>query len=242
MMDKVVAITGASSGIGAAAAVHLAARGAKVVLAARGEDALSDVVRRITAAGGEATSVCADVARRKDLVRLVEAARRTYGRLDVLISNAGSMSIGPLDDMAVDDWERMIDVNVKGVLYGIAAALPVFLAQNGGHFITIASVSARKTTPNQAVYSASKAAVLALSDGLRQELAGKARVTVISPGFTDTNFASHIRDEALQARMKEAAAHYAMDPQAVADAIAYAIEQSDAINIAEIVIRSTAQP
>lgn len=242
MASKVVAITGASSGIGKAVGLHLAGKGAKVVLAARGEDKLRELAHRIAAAGGEAIPLSVDVSRRDDLVRLVDVAREQFGRLDVLISSAGVMPIGPLDDLAVEDWEQMVDVNFKGVLYGIAAALPVFRAQDSGHFVNIASTAARKTTPNQAVYSATKAAVLALSDGLRQELAGKLRVTVISPGFTDTNFVSHVRDEALQTQMKEAASKFAMDPLAVAKAIAYAIEQSDQINIGEIIVRSTAQP
>lgn len=184
MAGKVAAITGASSGIGEAVALHLAARGAKVVLAARGEDKLAELAHRIAATGGAAIPLSADVSRRDDLVRLVEAARQQFGRLDVLVSCAGAMPIGPLDDLTVDDWEQMVDVNLKGVLFGIAAALPVFRAQDSGHFVNIASTAARKTTPNQAVYSAKKAAVLALSDGLRQELAGKLRVTVIAPGFT----------------------------------------------------------
>ncbi len=242
MVNKVIAITGASSGIGQAAALHLAARGAAVILAARGEDKLNELATRIAAAGGKALSVSVDVARRDDLVKLVEAACQQYGRLDVLVSSAGAMPIGPLGDLAVDDWEQMVDVNLKGVLYGIAAALPVFRAQGSGHFVNVASTAARKTVPNQAVYSATKAAVLALSDGLRQELAGKLRVTVISPGFTNTNFVEHVRDEALQTQMREAASRFAMDPDAIAKAIAYAIWQPDEINIGEIVVRSTAQP
>ena len=242
MVDKIVAITGASSGIGEATASHLATQGAKVVLAARGEGKLSELAQRISAAGGEAISLSVDVSRRDDLLRLVDAARQQFGRLDVLVSSAGAMPIGPLDDLAVDDWEQMVDVNLKGVLYGIAAALPVFRAQGTGHFVNIASTAARKTTPNQAVYSATKAAVVALSDGLRQELAGKLRVTVISPGFTHTNFVAHVRDDSLQAQMKEAAAKYAMNPNAVAKAIAYAIKQPDEINVGEIVVRSTSQP
>ena len=241
-MSKVVAITGASSGIGEATALHLASRGAQVVLGARGEEGLKKLADRIEAAGGEVAFVSIDVARRADLAKLVETARQRFGRLDVLVSSAGAMPIGPLGDLAVDDWEKMVDVNLKGVLYGIAAALPVFQAQDRGHFVNIASTAARKTTPNQAVYSATKAAVLALSDGLRQELAGKLRVTVISPGFTHTNFPDHVRDEALRSQMKEAAAKYAMNPASVANAIAYAIEQPEDVTVGEVVIRSTAQP
>ena len=242
MIDKVVAITGASSGIGKATGMHLASQGAKVVLSARGEEKLRSVARDIEAAGGDAAIASIDVSRRDDLARFVETARQRFGRLDVLVSAAGAMPIGPLSDLAVDDWEKMVDVNLKGVLHGIAAALPVFLAQNSGHFINIASTAARKTTPNQAVYSATKAAVLALSDGLRQELAGKLRVTVISPGFTNTNFLGHVRDDALRSQMREAADKFAMEPEAVARAIAYAIEQPEDVDIGEVVIRSTAQP
>jgi len=242
MQSKVIAITGASSGIGEAVALHLAGQGAKVVLGARGEARLEALAAKIQAARGDAAFVSIDVARRDDLARLVESALRHYGRLDVLVSSAGAMPVGPLSDLAVDDWEQMVDVNVKGLLYGISAALPVFQAQKRGHFINIASTAARKTVPNQAVYSATKAAVLALSDGLRQEFAGKLRVTVISPGVTDTGFLTHVRDDALRSQMKEAAAKFAMEPESVARAIAYAIEQPDDLNIGEIVLRSRAQP
>ncbi|WP_419828079.1 SDR family oxidoreductase [Sphingomonas sp.] len=241
-MTNVVAVTGASSGIGEAVALHLAKQGVQLVLAARGEDKLNALVARIGDSGGTAVAVSADVSRRDHMVRVVNTARHRFGRLDVLVSCAGAMPIGPMDDLAVDDWNQMVDVNLKGVLYGIAAALPVFREQDSGHFVNIASTAARKTTPNQAVYSATKAAVLALSDGLRQEFAGKLRVTVISPGFTETDFISHVRDDQLRAQMQEAAAKFAMDPQAVAKAVGYAIEQPEEVNIGEIVIRSLNQP
>ena len=237
-----VAITGASSGIGKATALLLASRGAKLVLAARGAEKLFSLEAEIRDAGGEASSLTVDVTRREDLKRLIDTTRRQHGRLDVLVSSAGAMPIGPMDDLAVDDWVQMIDVNLKGLLFGIAAALPLFRAHDEGHFVNIASTAARKTAPNQAVYSASKAAVLALSDGLRQELAGKLRVTVISPGFTETNFIDHVRDEALKEQMREASSRLAMSPEAVAQAIAYAIEQPSEINVGEIVLRSIAQP
>lgn len=242
MAGKVIAITGASSGMGKAAAIHLAARGANVVLGARGEEGLSALAERIIAAGGNAVYARTDVTRRGDVARLVALARERFGRLDVLISNAGAMPIGPMDDLAVDDWDQMIDVNIKGMLYGIAAALPVFRDQGGGHFINIASTSGRKTVPNQAVYSGTKAAVLAISDGLRQELAGRVRVTVISPGFTDTNFADHVKNDGVRAQLEQAGKAFAMPPEAIARAIGYAIEQPDDLNIGEIIIRSTAQP
>ncbi len=242
MASKVVAITGASSGMGEATALHLAAQGAKVVLGARGEDRLSALVERITAEGGDAVYATTDVTKRADLARLVALARERFGRLDVLISNAGAMPIGPIEDLAVDDWEQMVDVNIKGLLYGIAAALPMFREQGTGHFINIASTAARKTTPNQIIYSGTKAAVLAISDGLRQELAGKLRVTVISPGFTDTHFADHVKNKEVKEQLEQAGKKFAMPPEAIARAISYAIEQPDDLNVGEVIVRSTAQP
>ncbi len=242
MVSKVVAITGASSGMGEATAVYLAAHGAKVVLGARGEERLSALTHRIKSEGGDATYATTDVTQRDDLIKLVTLARDRFGRLDVLISNAGAMPIGPIADLAVDDWEQMVDVNIKGLLYGIAAALPVFREQGSGHFINISSTAARKTTPNQTIYSGTKAAVLAISDGLRQELAGKLRVTVITPGFTDTHFTDHVKNTEIRAQLEQAAKDFAMPPEAIARAISYAIEQPDELNIGEVIIRATAQP
>lgn len=240
-MGKVIAITGASSGMGAATARYLAARGDKVVLGARGAARLSAVADGIIAAGGDAAQAVIDVTRRADLAMLVTLARERFGRLDVLVSNAGAMPIGPIDDLAVADWEQMVDVNIKGVLYGIAAALPVFREQGTGHFINIASTAARKTVPGQSVYSCTKAAVVALSDGLRQELAGRLRVTVISPGFTDTDFVAHVKDAALRSQLEQAGATFAMPAEAIAQAIGYAIDQPESVNVGEIIVRSTAQ-
>lgn len=241
MTDKVVAITGASSGIGEATAIHLAAHGADVVLGARNEGGLAALADRIASTGGNAAYLATDVTRRDDLTRLVSLAKERFGRLDVLISNAGAMPIGPIDDLAVDDWEQMVDVNIKGVLYGIAAALPLFREQGSGHFINVASTAARKTVPNQTIYSGTKAAVLAISDGLRQELAGKFRVTVISPGFTDTHFADHVRNANVKAQLEAAGKTLAIPPEAIARAICYAIDQPEDVNVGEIVVRSTAQ-
>ncbi len=239
--QKVVAITGASSGIGRATALHLAQRGASVVLGARSEEGLEALAGAIGERGGSASYCVTDVRKREDLLRLVAKAVETYGRLDVLFSNAGAMPIGLMSDLAVDDWEQMVDVNLKGVLYGIAAALPVFQRQGFGHFIHTSSTAARKTSPNMAVYSATKAAVLALSDGLRQELAGQIRVSVIAPGFTDTAFVEHMKSPELKKQMKEAGERFAMSPETVARAIAYVIEQPDDVNIGEVILRSTAQ-
>jgi NADP-dependent 3-hydroxy acid dehydrogenase YdfG len=233
---KVVAITGASSGIGEAAASYPASRGAKLVLGARGKDKLQAVAARIVTEGGTAAFRRTDVTRREDLISLVEVAAERFGALDVLIGNAGVMPIGPLDEFAVDDWMQMIDVNVKGVLHGIAAALPLFLRQGHGQFIHTASTAARKIVPGQAVYAGTKAAVAAISDGLRQETIGRIRVTVIYPGFTATEFASHVRRADLRAQM-ERSRDMAMPPDAVARAMAYAIEQPDGVNVGEIVVR-----
>ena len=239
---KVIVITGASSGIGQATALHLGERGAKVVLGARDESRLSEVGEAIMSAGGQAIFRKVDVSTRENVFGLVQDACDTYGRLDVLFSNAGAMPIGPFEDLRADDWNEMVDVNIKGVLHGIAAALPAFQRQGSGHFIHTISTAARKTVPNQAVHSATKAAVLALSDGLRQELAGRKRVSTVSTGFTATGFSTHVKDINLKRQTEQAADKFAMSATAVAHAVAYVIDQLDDINVAEIIMRSTAQP
>ena len=238
---QVVAITGASSGIGKATALELARLGAKLVLGARHEEALVQVAERIRLAGGKVVYSSTDVSKREDLISLVRLAQQQFGRLDVLFSNAGAMPIGPFDELAVEDWETMVDVNIKGVLYGIAAALPVFREQGCGHFIHTASTAARKTVPNQVVYPATKAAVLALSDGLRQELAGQIRVSTILPGFTDTAFSEHVKSPELKAQMQKAGEKFAMSPEAVANAVVYILQQPEEVNIGEVTLRSKAQ-
>lgn len=236
----VIAITGASSGMGEASARHLAALGAKVVLGARNAQRLHEIVEEIRASGGEAAYVEIDVTKRADASVLAAQAVKQFGRLDVFVANAGAMPIGPMDDLAVENWEQMVDVNIKGVLYGIAASLPIFRKQGSGHFIAIASTAARKIVPNMAVYAGTKAAVVAICDGLRQELAGALRVTTLLPGYTATNFADHIPDEALRAQLA-AEGSTAMPATAIAAAIVYALEQPEGVNIGEIVIRPTAQ-
>jgi NADP-dependent 3-hydroxy acid dehydrogenase YdfG len=231
--DKVVAITGASSGIGEATALLLAGRGAKVVLGARRSDRLEALAARITAAGGEAAH--------EDLSNLVGLACERYGKLDVLVSNAGVMPISLLDKLRVEDWEEMIDVNIKGVLYGIAAALPVFRKQGFGHFVNMASTAGHKTVPNQSVYSGTKVAVRAISEGLRQEAGDKLRVTIISPGFVRTNFAEGVTDPEVRAQLEASRDKFAIPPDAIARAIAFAIEQPADIDVNEIVLRPTAQ-
>jgi NADP-dependent 3-hydroxy acid dehydrogenase YdfG len=222
--DKVVAITGASSGIGEATALLLAERGAKVVLGARGSDRLQALAARIAKAGGEVAYAATDVRRRDDVTNLVKLACERYGKLDVFFNNAGIMPISPLDELRVEDWEEMIDINIKGVLYGIAAALPVFRKQGFGHFINTASTAGHKTVPNQSVYSGTKFAVRAISEGLRQEAGDKLRVTIISPGFVRTNFADGVTDLKMRVQLLESRDKFAMPPDAVARAIAFAIE------------------
>jgi NADP-dependent 3-hydroxy acid dehydrogenase YdfG len=227
--DKVVAITGASSGIGEATALLLAERGAKVVLAARGSDRLEALAARIGDTGGAAAHLRTDVSRREDVAALVELACDRYGALDVLVNNAGVMPVAPLDDLRVEEWDAMIDVNIKGVLYGIAAALPVFRKQGAGQFVNIASTAGHRTVPTQAVYSGTKFAVRAISEGLRQEAGDSIRVTIISPGMTSTN-------PEVRALLK-----VAMPAEAVARAIAFAIEQPADVDVNEVIVRPTAQ-
>jgi NADP-dependent 3-hydroxy acid dehydrogenase YdfG len=238
---KVVAITGASSGIGEATALLLAERGAKVVLGARRSDLLEALAARIVEAGGEAACARTDVRRRDDLTGLVTLACEQFGRLDVLVNNAGIGPISPLDDLRVEEWERMIDINIKGVLYGIAAALPVFRDQGSGHFVNTASTAAHRIVPNQSVYAATKTAVRAISEGLRQEAGDKLRVTVVSPGFTRTSFAEDVTNPEVKAQIAKSRDTFAMAPDAIARAIAFAIEQPPDVDVGEIVVRPTAQ-
>ncbi len=239
--DKVVAITGASSGIGEATALLLAERGAKLVLGARRSDRLAVLADRIAAAGGEAAYASTDVKRRGDLSNLVKLACERYGKLDVLVNNAGIGPISPLDELRVEDWEDMIDVNIKGVLYGIAAALPVFRAQGFGHFVNTASTAESSIAPNMAVYLKRSSAVRALSEGLRQEAGDKLRVTVISPGFVHTDFAESMTSPEMKAGVIAARDKLAISPDAIARAIAFAIEQPADVDVGEIIIRPTAQ-
>ena len=238
---KVVVITGASSGIGEATALLLAERGAKVVLGARGLDRLEALADRIARAGGGTVYARTDVKRREDLSNLVKLACERYGKLDVLVNNAGIMPVSPLDDLRVEDWEEMIDINIKGVLYGIAAALPVFRKQGFGHFVNTASTAGHKTVPSQSVYSGTKFAVRAISEGLRQEAGDKLRVTIISPGFVRTNFTEGVTNPEVRAQLVASRDKFAMPPDAIARAIAFAIEQPADVDVNEIVIRPTAQ-
>jgi NADP-dependent 3-hydroxy acid dehydrogenase YdfG len=238
--EKVVVITGASSGIGEATALLLAERGAKVVLGARRSERLEALAARIANVGGEAAYARTDVRLRDDLSNLARLACERYGKLDVLINNAGVGPISPLDDLRVDDWDEMIDVNIKGVLYGIAAALPVFRQQGFGHFVNIASTAGYRIVPNQSVYAGTKFAVRAISEGLRQEAGAKLRVTIVSPGATESNFTDSVQNSQVRAQLAAYVA-FAMPPDAIARAIAFAIEQPANIDVNEVVVRPTAQ-
>jgi NADP-dependent 3-hydroxy acid dehydrogenase YdfG len=238
---KVVAITGASSGIGEATALLLAERGAKLVLGARRTNRLAALADRIAAAGGEAAFAPTDVRRRNDLANLVKLACERYGQLDVLVSNAGVAPISAFDDLNVEDWEEMIDTNIKGVLFGVAAALPVFRRQGFGHFINIVSTVGLRIVPLQGVYAATKNAVRTLTEALRQEAGASLRVTGVSPGFVHTELANSMTDPRTRASIREQMEKIAIAPGAIARAIAFAIDEPADVDINEIVVRPTAQ-
>jgi NADP-dependent 3-hydroxy acid dehydrogenase YdfG len=240
---KVVVITGASSGIGATTATLLARRGAKVVLGARRQDRLNKIVKDISAAGGTAISFAADVTRRADVEALVKGAVASFGRVDVIVNNAGVMPLAPIQVLKVDEWDRQIDVNIKGVLYGVAAALPHMETQKSGHIINLASVFGIKVfAPGGTVYCATKAAVRSLTEGLRVELHSQnIRCTMISPGAIATELPESSSDEATRRSVREFVDKVAISPESVASAIAYAIEQPADVEIDEVVIRPTVQ-
>jgi len=238
--SKVVLITGGSTGIGAEVARLLASQGAKVAIAARRKDKLDEVVAAIEAAGGMAKAYSLDVTDNKQVEAVVAATVADFGKLDVLINNAGLMPIRPMAEVNTDEWDAMIDVNLKGTLYGIAAALPRFIAQESGHIINLSSVAGVKVfAPGGTVYSGTKFAVSAISEGLRQEVGDKVRVTSIAPGAVESDLkhgTSGTAKDTVLDFYKEA-----ISAASVARAIAFAIEQPAAIDINEIVLRPTAQ-
>lgn len=238
---KVIAITGASSGIGWATATYLASRGAKLVLGARSLGKLEALRDEIKAAGGVATCLATDVRHRGDLTALVSLTCERHGQLDVLVSNAGIGSISPFDALRIDDWYAMIDVNIRGVLNGIFAALPIFRRQGAGHFVNVISTAGIRIVPNQGVYAATKNAVRTLTEALRQEAGEDLRVTGVSPGFVRTNFTDSVTDPAIRNALAVHADDIAIPPEAIARAIAFAIEQPADVDVGDIVIRPTAQ-
>jgi NADP-dependent 3-hydroxy acid dehydrogenase YdfG len=239
---KVVVITGASSGLGAAAARLLAARGAPVVLGARRADRIDALAAELSAAGGRALAATTDVTDAAQVRALVDRAVEAFGKVDVIINNAGLMPQSPLDRLRIDEWDRMIDVNIRGVLYGIAAVLPHMKAQKSGHVINVASVAGHKVRPGGVVYSATKHAVRVISEGLRQEVKPwNIRTTVISPGAVDTELPASVSEPDVAAGIQAFYADNAISPDSFAEAVAFAIGQPEAVDINEILYRPTRQ-
>ncbi|KFG70532.1 SDR family oxidoreductase [Microvirga sp. BSC39] len=238
--QKIVLITGASSGIGEATARELSKAGHVVVVGARRTDRLTSLVKEIEASGGVARAHQLDVTSRNDFARVVANTLDEFGRIDVIVNNAGVMPLSPLSALKVDEWDQMVDVNIKGVLNGIAAVLPTMNARGAGHIVNVASIGAHRVSPTAAVYCATKYAVWAISDGLRQET-DRLRVTVISPGVVTSELADTISDEATRAVMKEYRS-VAIEPSVIGGAICYAIEQPKGVDVSEIIVRPTASP
>ncbi|MDF2443635.1 MAG: hypothetical protein JWR01_1838 [Subtercola sp.] len=235
-----VLLTGASSGIGEATARHLASLGHPVVIGACRTDRLATIVEEIKAAGGRADAQQLDVTDLASMQLFVENACALHGRIDVLVNNAGVMPLSTLNALRIDEWNQMIDVNLRGTLYGIAAVLPLMEAQGSGHIINVASVSAHRVDPTAAVYSATKFAVRALSEGLRQE-STVVRVTVISPGYTVSELTDRGGDETTRAAARAASEELGLPASAVAEAIAHAIAQPASVDVNEIIVRPTRQ-
>ncbi|MGF6776668.1 SDR family oxidoreductase [Paraburkholderia sp. GAS334] len=239
---KVVVITGASSGLGEATARHLCAQGASVVLGARRVDRIQSLADELIRGGGKAVAVGTDVTRYDEVKRLVDTAVQTFGRVDVMINNAGLMPHSPLERLKIEDWNRTIDVNIKGVLYGIAAALPYMKQQKGGHIINVSSVAGHKVRPGSAVYAATKSAVLMLSEGLRQEVKPyDIRTTVISPGAVDTELPDSITEPDVADNIHKFYQAYAIPAESFARTVSFAISQPPEVDVNEILFRPTRQ-
>ena len=239
---KVVVITGASSGLGEATARYLSARGATVVLGARRVERLEELAKELNAGGGKALAMATDVTDPDQVQRLVDAAVKTYGRIDVMINNAGLMPHSPLERRKIDDWNRTIDVNLKGVLYGIAAALPYMQKQKSGHIINVSSVAGHKVRPGGAVYSATKTAVRVLSEGLRMEVKPwNIRTTVISPGAVESELVDSITEPDVKKGIQEFYEQAAIPADSFARMVEFAMSQPEDVDINEIVFRPTKQ-
>ena len=241
--NKVVVITGASSGLGAATAQHLAALGATVVLGARRVERIQALATDIMAKGGKALALETDVTDRSSVQNLIDTAVQSYGRIDVLLNNAGVMPLSPLEKLRVDEWEQMIDVNIKGVLYGIAAALPHMKAQKSGHIVNVSSVAGHRVFEGSAVYSATKFAVRALSEGLRSEVKPyNLRTTIISPGAVQSELLNGIHDKETAEQLQSFVPAIAIGADSFARCVAFAISQPEDVDINEILFRPTQQP
>ena len=238
---KIVVITGASSGLGEATARLLCRHGASVALGARRVDRLQSLANELTASGGKALAKATDVTHCEQVQNLVDAAVQTYGRIDVMINNAGLMPQSPLDRLKVDDWDRMIEVNIKGVLYGIAAALPYMKWQKSGHIINVSSVAGHKVRPGGVVYSATKHAVRVISEGLRQEVKPyNIRTTVISPGAVDTELPNSVTEPDIAENIRKVY-EIAIPAESFARAVAFAMTQPEDVDVNEILYRPTRQ-
>jgi len=239
---KVVVITGASSGNGEATARYLSSRGATVVLGARRADRLQSLADELTRKGGKAFAIQTDVTEVNQVKRLVDEAVKTFGRIDVMINNAGLMPHSPLERLKIDDWDRMIDVNLRGVLYGIAAALPYMKQQKSGHVINVSSVAGHKVRPGSAVYAATKTAVLVISEGLRQEVKPyNIRTTVISPGALATELPNSITEPDVAENVRKFVQEVALPAESFARAVAFAMSQPEDMDVNEILFRPTRQ-
>lgn len=240
---KVIVITGASSGNGEAAARHFAACGASVVLGARRAERLEALANELAAAGHKAMAVTTDVTDKDQVKRLLDTAVETYGHVDVLLNNAGLMPLAPLEHAKIDEWNQMIDVNLKGTLYGIAAALPHMKAQKSGHIINVSSVYGHKLGPDATVYCATKFAVRALSEGLRQEVKPyNIRTTIISPGAVATELLEHISEKDIREQTEAFVSQIAIPPDSFARMVAFAVNEPENVDVNEILFRPTAQP
>ncbi|TWR24708.1 SDR family oxidoreductase [Mucilaginibacter pallidiroseus] len=238
---KVIVVTGAGSGIGKATAELLAGLGAKVVLGARRTENIRMVADTINHSGGQAAFLATDIIQKEDLNALVGFAIKQFGRLDVMINNAGIAQLQRMEEVDISGWEQMIDVNIKGTLYGIAAAMPEFLKNGSGHFINILSTAGIAIVPAMGVYAGTKNAVRTINEALRQESEGRWRVTGISPGFVASEFVSNIKNEAIRSASQATADKIAIPAKAIAEAVAYAIGQPDIVDVGDIVVRPTVQ-
>lgn len=242
LKEKVVAITGASAGIGKAIAIKLAENGVKVILGARNTELLEKLVEEIKNNGGNAAFVKTDVSNKNDLVQLVNVAVEQFGKMDVIVNNAGVARLSRIDELDIDGWDEMINSNIKGTLYGIAAAIPVFKQQQSGHIINIISTSGIKIVPTQGVYAGTKNAIRTISEAFRQESDGSIRITSISPGYIKTDFAvKSVNTKDKKDAAAKAVEAIAISPETIANAVIYAISQPKDVEIGDIVIRPSKQ-
>ncbi|WP_419212649.1 SDR family oxidoreductase [Maribacter sp. X9] len=239
--DKVVVITGASSGIGKVIAKAMAKNGAKVVLGARRKNQMQTIVDEIRNNGGAGVFLETDVTKRTDVLDLVDLALKTYGYLDAIVNNAGISELSRMDELDVEGWDKMIDVNLKGVLYGMAAAIPIFKAQKEGHIVNIISTSGIKIVQMQAVYASTKNAVRTITEAFRQESDGTIRITGISPGFVKTGLVDEMENQEMKKVILKKMEQFAINPEAIANAVIYAISQPKDVEVGDIVIRPSAQ-